>query len=160
MVGSGMPQCKLCDQARPLHYPGDCKWALYKSLIIPCLICGDDDHLLEDCLLPGIAMIGCETLWDLYDTYLTKLGAKGQCYVCKSYHLPGRKFSDQSYDTQKCLHSLLAIGKVKWDRDESVKERSKDHCQYFHLPTLKRQQGADGRPVSKKIDDKETGCCF
>ena len=79
---------------------------------MPCLICGDDDHIPEDCSLPGTAMIGCEMLWDLLDTYVTKLDEKGQCYVCKSYHLPNGKFGDQSYATQNCLHSLLAVGKV------------------------------------------------
>ena len=41
VVGSGLPQRKFCDQARPLHCPGDCTWALYESPIMPCLICGE-----------------------------------------------------------------------------------------------------------------------
>ena len=122
VVGSGLPKYYQCGQARPLHYPGDCKWALYKSPPIPCLVCGDDDHILEQCPLPGTTVIGCETLCDLNSTHLTKLMDKAQCYICKGYHLPKGKFGDQHYTSKQCLHLLLAQGKVRWDRKESMLE--------------------------------------
>ena len=31
VVGSGLPKCCYCSQERPLHYPGDCNWALYNA---------------------------------------------------------------------------------------------------------------------------------
>ena len=49
VVGSGLPQCSYCGQARPLHYPGDCNWALYEADWMPCLVCGSDGHVPEEC---------------------------------------------------------------------------------------------------------------
>ena len=155
VVGSGLPQCQLRGQARPLHFLGDCKWALYESPQIPCLICGEDDHILEQCLLPGTSVVGCETLQDLYSMHLTKLNEKGQCYICKGYHLPEGKFDDQHYTSKSCLHSLLAMGKVRWDRKESMREQSKDHSKYLQIPESKRQRGADGRPIQQKPPEKQ-----
>ena len=31
VVGSGLSKCCYCGQEQPLHYPGDCNWALYDA---------------------------------------------------------------------------------------------------------------------------------
>ena len=155
VVGSGLPMCYQCSQARPLHYPGDCNMALYESDLMPCLICGGDDHIPEDCTLPGTSIVGCETLRNMVSTHLIKLVGKGQCYICKAYHLPNGKYEDQHFPTTNCLHSLLATGKMHWDRKESMLAPSKDHHQHQQLPKPKRQRGPDGRPIVKKPPEKQ-----
>ena len=52
VVGSGLPNC-YCSQEQPLHYPGDCDWALYDADQPPCLICGADSHIPEECAMAG-----------------------------------------------------------------------------------------------------------
>ena len=100
VVGSKLLMYYQCSQARPLHYPGDCNLALYKSNLMPCLIYGDDDHIPEDCTFPGTSVVGRETLCDMISTHLTKLVDKGQCYICKAYNLPNRKYGDQHFPSK------------------------------------------------------------
>ena len=151
VVGSRLPKCHQFGPARPLHYPGDCKWALYKSTLILCLICGDDDHISEQCPFPGTSIVRCLTLHNMVSTHLPKLVEKGQCYICKDYHLPNRKFSNHHYYTKQCIHLLLALGKVCWDRKELMLEQSKDHPKYLRLPDLKMY----GRPIVKKLPENQ-----
>ena len=155
VVGSGLPKCCYCGQERPLHYPGDCDWALYDAARPPCLICGADSHVPEECVMAGTTVIGRETGRDMIDTYLTQYWNRGQCYICKAYHIDGRLYGDQHYTSKKCLHSLLSSGKVRWDRKESLLQRSKDHRRISNLPEPKRQRGPDGRPLLKKTPEQQ-----
>ena len=122
VVGSGLPQCCYCGQAQPLHYPGDCKDALYEADHMPCLVCGSDGHVPEDFSLPGTSVISHEGLSapDLLEAYLTKYQSRGQCYICKAYHLENGKYGRQHYTSKKCLHSLLSVGSLRWDQKESL----------------------------------------
>ena len=72
VVGSGLPKCCYCGQTRPLHFPGDCNWALYESNRMPCLVCGSDSHIPEECPIPGTSVVGCVTLLDMVDAHLMK----------------------------------------------------------------------------------------
>ena len=134
VLGSGLPKCSYCGQVRPLHYPGDCDWALYSTNRALCLVCRDDGHVPEECKILGTSVLGRETYADMIDAYLTKQSNKGQCYICKAYHLEGGKYSDKHYPSKICLHSLLTKGKVRWDRKESLLERSKEHHRVLNLP--------------------------
>ena len=91
----------------------------------------------------------------MIDAYLTKQSNKGQCYICKAYHLEGRKYGDKHYPSKMCLHSLLTKGKVRWDRKESLLERSKEHHRVLNLLESKRQRGLDGRPIMKKPPEQQ-----
>ena len=91
----------------------------------------------------------------MIDAYLTKQNNKGQCYVCKAYHLEGRKYGDQHYPSKNCLHSLLMRGKVWWDWKASLLQRSKEHRRVLNLPEPKRQRGLDGRPIMKKTSEQQ-----
>ena len=154
VVGSRPPKCTRCNRARPLHYPGDCEQAFYESPRIPCLICGEEDHTPEQCPIPGTSVLGRETLKTLYSHYLTSHCERGQCYICKRYHLPEGKYGDQHTTTAKCLHSLLETGKPGWDQKKSMLERSKDHRNYLCLPEPKRQKGPNGRPLQQISPEK------
>ena len=52
-LSSGLRQCGVCDQRRPLHYPRECL-TMYPNHH-PCLFCGKEqpDHVLEDCPIKG-----------------------------------------------------------------------------------------------------------
>ena len=149
VVGSGLLKCGYCGQTRPLHYSGDCNWALYNAVRIPCLVCGDDGHILEECPIPGTSVVGCATLSEMIDAHLTQSNNKGQCYICKAYHLPGGKYGDHHFTSKKCIHSLLAKGTVRWDRKESLLE------QILKIPEPKRQRDLDGRPIVKKSPEQQ-----
>ena len=91
----------------------------------------------------------------MIDAYLTKQNNKGQCYVCKAYHLEGGKYGDKHYPSKMCLHSLLTEGKVQWDRKELLLEWSKEHRRVLNLLEPKRQRGLDGRPLMKKPPEQQ-----
>ena len=120
VVGSGLPVCSYCGQARPLYYPGDCNWALYEADWMPGLVCGSDSHIQEECPIPGTSVVGCVTLPDMINAHLTKYQNTGQCYFCKSYQLIGGKYGKRHFTSKKCIYSLLARGSLKWDREESL----------------------------------------
>ena len=113
---------------------------------MPCLVCGHDSHIPEECPIPGTSLVGRVALPDMVDACLDKYQNRGQCHICKAYHLPGGKYGKCSYTSKQCLHSLLAKGSLWWDMEASLLEWSKDHCQILHIPELKRQRGLDGRP--------------
>ena len=108
VVGSVLPQCCYCGQARPLHYNGDCIRVLYKADWMPCLVCGNDSHIPEECPIPGTSVVGRVTLPDMVTAYLTRYQQKGQYYICKAYHIEGGKYGKHHTTTKSCLHSLLA----------------------------------------------------
>ena len=122
---------------------------------MPCLVCGDDSHVPEECKILGTSVVGRETYADMIDAYLTKQNNKGQCYICKAYHLEGGKYSDKYYPSKNCLHSLLMRGKVRWDQKASLLERSKEHRRVLNLPEPKRQKGLDRRPIMKKTPEQQ-----
>ena len=105
--------------------------------------------------MAGTTVISCETSSDMIDTYLTQYRNRGQCYICKVYHVEGGKYGDRQFTSKKCLHSLLSLGKVCWDMKESLLQRSKDHRQISGLPEPKRQRGPDGRPLVKKPPEQQ-----
>ena len=119
------------------------------------MVCGADSHIPEDCTMAGTTVIGCETSSDMMDAYLTQYRNRGQCYICKGYHVEGGKYGDRQFTSKKCLHSLLSSGKVHWDMKESLLQRSKDHRQISGLPEPKRQRGPDGRPLVKKPPEQQ-----
>ena len=92
---------------------------------------------------------------DMINAYLTKQSNKGQCYICKVYHIEGRKYGDKHYPSKMCPHSLLTEGKVQWDRKELLLEWSKEHCRVLNLLEPKRQRGLDGRPLMKKPPEQQ-----
>ena len=69
--------------------------------------------------------------------------------------MEGRKYGNQHYPSKKCLHSLLTKGTVRWDRKESLLERSKEHCRVLNLLEPKRQRGLDGRSLLKKPPEQQ-----
>ena len=105
--------------------------------------------------MTGTMVIGCETSSDMMDAYLTQYRNRGQCYICKVYHVEGGKYGGRQFISKKCLHSLLSTGKVRWDMKESLLQRSKDHHQIAGLPEPKRQRGPDGRPLVKKTPEQQ-----
>ena len=105
--------------------------------------------------MAGTTVIGCETSSDMMDMYLTQYRNRGQCYICKAYHIEGGKYGGWQFTSKKCLHSLLSMGKVCWDMKESLLQRSKDHRQIAGLPEPKRQRGPDGRPLVKKTPEQQ-----
>ena len=121
----------------------------------PCLVCGADSHIPEECTMAGTTVIGCETSSDMMDAYLTQYRNRGQCYICKAYHVEGGKYGGRQFTSKKCLHSLLSSGKVHWDMKESLLQRSKDHRQISGLPEPKRQRGPDGKPLVKKTPEQQ-----
>ena len=155
VVGSGLPQCCYCGQARPLHYPGDCKNALYEADQMPCLVCGSEGHIPEECPIPGTSVVGHATALTMLEAYLTKYQNRGQCYICKAYHLQDRKYGQQHFTSKKCLHSLLARGSLRCDREESLLQRSKDHRRLLNIPKPKRQRGLDCRPIVIKTPEQQ-----
>ena len=100
-------------------------------------------------------MLGHETYSDMVSAYLTKHNNRGQCYICKAYHIEGGKYGDHHFTSKKCLHSLLTKGTVCWDRKESLLEWSKDHRKLLYIPEPKRQRGLDGRPIVKKPPEQQ-----
>ena len=108
VVGSGLPKCSYCGQTRPLHFPGDCNWALCKADLMPYLVCGSDSHIPEECPIPGTSVVGRVTLPHMTDAHLTKYQNRGQCYICKAYHTIGGKYGEHHFTSKKCIHSLLA----------------------------------------------------
>ena len=121
----------------------------------PCLVCGDDGHVPEECPIPGTSVLGHETYSEMVSAYLTKHNNKGQCYICKAYHIQGGKYGDHHFTSKKCLHLLLTKGTVHWDRKESLLEWSKDHRKILNIPEPKRQRGLDGRPIVKKPPEQQ-----
>ena len=105
--------------------------------------------------MAGTTVIGCESSSDMMDAYLTQYHNRGQCYICKAYHVEGGKYGGWQFTSKKCLHSLLAMGKVCWDMKESLLQRSKDHHQIAGLPEPKRQRGPDGRPLVKETPEQQ-----
>ena len=105
--------------------------------------------------MAGTTVIGCETSSDMMDAYLTQYHNRGQCYICKGYHIEGGKYGNRQFTSKKCLHSLLSTGKVRWDMKESLLQRSKDHHQISGLLEPKRQRGPDGRPLVKKSPEQQ-----
>ena len=91
----------------------------------------------------------------MIDAYLTRQSNKGQCYICKAYHLEGGKYGDKHYPSKICLHSLLMKGKVWWDSKESLLEQSKEHRRVLNLLEPKRQRGLDGKPLMKKPPEQQ-----
>ena len=84
VLGSGLPKCSHCGQVRPLHYPGDCDWVLYSTDRVPCLVCGDDRNVPEECKIPGTSVLGRETYANMINAYLAKQSNKMICYICKA----------------------------------------------------------------------------
>ena len=121
----------------------------------PGSLCGDDGHIPEECPIPGTSVVGRETLSEMVSAHLTWYSNKGQCYICKAYHLPGGKYGNHHFTSKKCIHSLLTKGTVCWDRKESLLERSKDHCQILNITEPKRQRGLDRRPIVKKPPEQQ-----
>ena len=91
----------------------------------------------------------------MIDTHQTHYKNREQCYICKAYHIIGGKYGEQHFTSKKCLHSLLARGMLCWDMEESLLQRSQDHCQILRIPEPKRQRGLDGRPLVKKTPDQQ-----
>ena len=100
--------------------------------------------------MAGTMVISCETSHDMIDMYLTQYRNQGHCYICKGYHIEGGKYGDQQFTSKRCLHLLISLGKVHWDRKESLLQRCKDHRQISGLSEPKRQRGPDRRPLIKK----------
>ena len=107
-------------------------------------------YIPEECPIPGTSVVGRVTLPDMVTTHLTQYQNRGQCYICKAYHIEGGKYSQQHFTSKVCLHSLLAQGSLRWDRNDSLHQRAKDHRKILKLPEPKRQRGPDGRPLVKK----------
>ena len=135
--------------------PWDCIRALYEADWMPCLVCGNDSHIPEECPIPGTSVVGRVTLPDMVTAYLTRYQKKGQCYICKAYHIEGGKYGKHHTTTKSCLHSLLAQGSLQWDWKDSLLQRAEDHRKILRLPKPKRQWGPDGRPVVKKTPDQQ-----
>ena len=77
---------------------------------MPCLVCGSGGHIPEECPIPGTLVVGRVTLPDMVTTHLTQYQNKGQCYICKAYHIEGGKYGQRHYTSKLCLHSLLVQG--------------------------------------------------
>ena len=155
VLGSGLPQCSYCGQAWPLHYPGDCNNVLYEADWMPCLVCGSDGHIPEECPILGTSVVGHATSLDMLEAYLTKYQNRGQCYICKAYHLQGGEYGQLHFTSKQCLHSLLAWGSLRWDREETLLQWSQDHHWLLHILEPKRQRGLDGRPLVKKTPKQQ-----
>ena len=79
---------------------------------MPCLVCGSGGHIPKERPIPGTSVIGRTTALNVHKGYLTQYQNRGQCYICKAYHLQGGKYGQQHFTSKKCLHSLLARGSL------------------------------------------------